>query len=425
MLLYRVFFLILPFFLRFPFLFPKRFHSFLEGRARWSRSDFEREASSLPLGSLRIWIHVPSLGELEQVRPLIVLLKKEHDVCIILSFTSPSGYEKGKNDPLLDFVFYLPPDIPKYDRLLFDLLKPEVLLFIRHELWYGLICEAKKRKVLCICAAAVFREGQIFFHALGGTFRKMLQGLDQIFVQDEKSRERLGGIGIEHVEVVGDTRVEKVWRTAEEPYQDQAMEYFSTSAPERPILILGSLGQKDWIHCAQILKEIPLYKYVIVPHDIDENFMTQIEHSLGDSVIRHSRVLNKENVWDKHFLLIDCVGILSRIYRYGDAAFIGGGFEGQVHNVLEPAVYGIPLMIGYHQVNRKKFIEVSALQERKGLLSIKTAEEFKKNLIKWAQDPQERKNLGQKNKTYVKTEQKGSSEKIMNYIIEKFPTVQK
>ncbi len=309
----------------------------------------------------RIWFHCASLGEFEQARPVIEKLKHEirnTKYEVVLTFFSPSGYEIRKNYEYADLVTYLPVDTKTNAREFIQLINPDVVLFVKYEFWFHYLNELKQKNIPVILFSSVFRENQIFFRWYGTLFRDMLKVFRHVFVQDTESKKLLQTISIES-EVVFDTRFDRVYQIAQNKKSFPSIEKFKGNSK---ILIAGSTWKQDEeliIACINedVLKE---YKYIIAPHNIEQNRIDEIIRSIKVKATRFSE-LNETNASETDAVIIDNIGNLSSLYAYGEIAYIGGGFNASVHNVLEAAVYGIPVLFG---PNFEKSLEAKELLYR-------------------------------------------------------------
>ncbi|MGL4292421.1 MAG: 3-deoxy-D-manno-octulosonic acid transferase, partial [Bacteroidales bacterium] len=311
-------------------------------------------------GDRYLWFHAASLGEFEQGRPLIEQLRISYpEYKIALTFFSPSGYEVRKNYAGADLICYLPLDMPSNVTRFLDILNPEKAFFIKYEFWANYLHELKKRAIPVYLFSAIFRPEQVFFKPYGAFFRKLLRVYDSIFVQDESSRKLLREIGIENVEVAGDTRFDRVLEIRDQAKEIPLICSFTEGASF--VLVAGSSWPKDEDLMIDHFNRHPEMKLIIAPHEIHESHLTDIIGKLKRPYVKFSQ-LNEENAKQADCLLIDCIGLLSSIYRYGNAAYIGGGFGVGIHNVLEAAVYDIPVVFG---PNYSRFREACNLVGRK------------------------------------------------------------
>lgn len=356
-----------------------------------------------------IWFHAASLGEFEQGRPLIEKIRAKYpDYRILLTFFSPSGYEVRKNYRGADIVCYLPFDKPRNVRKSLDLVNPCMAFFIKYEFWKNYLDELHKRRIPVYSVSSIFRRGQIFFKWYGGTYRNVLRNFDHIFVQNERSKRYLAKIGINRVTVVGDTRFDRVLQIREEAKDLPLVELFKNNTMT---FVAGSSWQPDEDLFIEYFNQHPEVKLIIAPHVIDENHLVEIIRKLKRPYVRYTRA-DEKNVRKADCLIIDCFGLLSSIYRYGEIAYIGGGFGVGIHNTLEAAVYGIPVIFG---PKYQKFQEAVQLLEAKGGFSVKSYEELKALLDRMLEDESFLRETGTNAGTYV-TGNAGATDKVLGMI---------
>ena len=356
-----------------------------------------------------IWFHAASLGEFEQGRPLIEKIRAKYpDYRILLTFFSPSGYEVRKNYRGADIVCYLPFDKPRDVRKFLDLVNPCMAFFIKYEFWKNYLDELHKRRIPVYSVSSIFRRGQIFFKWYGGTYRNVLRNFDHIFVQNERSKRYLAKIGINRVTVVGDTRFDRVLQIREEAKDLPLVELFKNNTMT---FVAGSSWQPDEDLFIEYFNQHPEVKLIIAPHVIDENHLVEIIRKLKRPYVRYTRA-DEKNVRKADCLIIDCFGLLSSIYRYGEIAYIGGGFGVGIHNTLEAAVYGIPVIFG---PKYQKFQEAVQLLEAKGGFSVKSYEELKALLDRMLEDESFLRETGTNAGTYV-TGNAGATDKVLGMI---------
>ncbi|MBK5719598.1 3-deoxy-D-manno-octulosonic acid transferase [Dysgonomonas sp. Marseille-P4677] len=323
-----------------------------------------------------IWFHAASLGEFEQGRPIIEEVKRRHpEYKILLTFFSPSGYEIRKDYPLADIVCYLPFDKKRNVKKFLKLVRPSIAIFIKYEFWYNFVNKLNKEGVPIYMVSAIFRPSQMFFKWYGGDMRKLLKKYTSICVQDERSAELLKSIDVTRVEVCGDTRFDRVIAIREKAKPLAIVDTFAKKAVSEgeKIFIAGSSWPKDEDVIIPYFNITTDLKLIIAPHEINEAHLKYIESNLQRPYIRYSKAI-PEMMADYDCLIIDCMGILSSAYRYGQVAYIGGGFGVGIHNVLEAAVYNIPVIFG---PNFKKFREAQQLIETGGGYSIPDSESFR------------------------------------------------
>ena len=320
-----------------------------------------------------IWMHVSSLGEFEQGRPLIERIKAEHpEQRIVLTFFSPSGYEVRKDYDKADAVCYLPFDTPGNAKRFLDLVNPSMAIFVKYEFWGNYLSELKRREVPTYIISAIFRPGQSFFKPWGGMFRKMLGCFTHFYVQNEESRQLLEGIGINAVTVAGDTRFDRVAHVREQAKDFPVRDKMTQGCPFT--LVMGSSWPPDEDIVIPYFNAHPGMKLIIAPHEFDRERLDALLGKLKRKAGLYSTT-RAEDAHELDCLVIDCFGILSSVYRYGQMAYVGGGFGSGIHNVNEAAVYGIPVVFG---PKYDKFLEAIELIAAGGGFSVNDAGSFAK-----------------------------------------------
>ena len=356
-----------------------------------------------------IWFHAASLGEFEQGRPLIEKIRAKYpDYKILLTFFSPSGYEVRKNYRGADVVCYLPFDKPRNVKKFLDISNPVMAFFIKYEFWKNYLDELNKRRIPVYSVSSIFRKDQIFFKWYGGTYRNVLKNFDYLFVQNEASRRFLSKIGINKVTVVGDTRFDRVLQIREEAKELPLVEKFKGDSFT---LVAGSSWGPDEDLFLEYFNTHPEMKLIIAPHVIDENHLVEIISKLKRPYVRYTRA-DERNVQKADCLIIDCFGLLSSIYRYGEVAYIGGGFGVGIHNTLEAAVYGIPVVFG---PKYQKFMEAKQLIEAQGAFSISNYEELGSLFDRFLTDEHFHRATGSNAGFYV-TNNAGATDKVLSMI---------
>ncbi len=344
-----------------------------------------------------IWIHAASLGEFEQGRPLIEMIRRNHpDAKILLTFFSPSGYEVRHNFPLVDAVVYLPFDTKKNVRQFLDTVKPRMAIFVKYEFWGNYLNELKLRGIPTYIISAIFRKSQPFFKPWGGEFRKMLTYFTHIYVQDEGSRELLAGIGFKNVTVAGDPRFDRVTDIME-----SCVEIPQAAALTRDAsltIVAGSTWPPDESYLLPCFNAHPGMKLIIAPHEVNEERIAAIESQLNRPSCRLSTATPEEAA-KCDCIIVDCYGKLSSAYRYGNIAYIGGGFGVGIHNLNEAAVYDIPVIFGPHY---HKFKEARDLIKCKGGFSFSNKEEFDAIIEPIVNDKKLREQYGKNAGNYIK-----------------------
>lgn len=344
---------------------------------QWKTNGILRE--KIDRNAKYIWFHASSLGEFEQGRPLIEKIKTEHpEYKILLTFFSPSGYEVRKNYGGADVVCYLPFDTPYRVKKFLDLSKPVMAIFIKYEFWDNYLSELKRRNIPVYIVSAIFRKEQLFFKWYGGMYRKVLSYFTHIFVQDDASRELLSKYGVTNVSVFGDTRFDRVQDVYKNTKQIPMVELFvnNNRSDNQLTMVAGSSWQQDEEVYLNYFNEHPELKLIIAPHEIHKDHLMHIESMLKRPSIRLSEATEKD-IKGKSCLIVDSFGLLSSIYRYGDLAYIGGGFGAGIHNVLEAAVYGIPVIFG---PKYQKFKEARDLLQVGGAFSITDEKAFESKM---------------------------------------------
>ncbi|MGY5355226.1 3-deoxy-D-manno-octulosonic acid transferase [Wenyingzhuangia sp. IMCC45467] len=314
-----------------------------------------------------VWIHAASLGEFEQGRPVIEEIKKEFpDFQILITFFSPSGYEVRKNYELANVVCYLPMDTATNAKKFIKLVQPSVAVFIKYEIWPNYLMQLKKDKIPTLLISGIFRKNQIFFKPYGVWMRKSLKGFSSFFVQDEVSKTLLNSAGINNVTIAGDTRFDRVQKLVE---ANEKLPFVNDFKNESYLLVAGSTWLEDEEKLVAYINNVSKAneKFIIAPHNIKSEGINRLEKSIKKSTVLFTQKEGK-NLHDYQVMIIDTVGILSKIYAYANVAYIGGGYtKSGVHNTLEAATYGLPIVIG---PNFKKFKEVNDLVSLNGVVSV-------------------------------------------------------
>jgi 3-deoxy-D-manno-octulosonic-acid transferase len=356
-----------------------------------------------------IWFHAASLGEFEQGRPLMERIRAKYpEYKILLTFFSPSGYEVRKNYPGADIICYLPFDKPRNVKKFLDLARPCMAFFIKYEFWKNYMDELNRRCIPVYSVSSIFRKDQVFFKWYGGRYRDVLKDFDHLFVQNEASKRFLAKIDVTKVTVVGDTRFDRVLEIREEAKALPLVEKFKGNAFT---LVAGSSWGPDEDLFIEYFNTHPEIKLIIAPHVVDENHLVEIVDKLKRPYLRYSRAHEKK-VGSVDCLIIDCFGLLSSIYRYGEIAYIGGGFGAGIHNTLEAAVYGIPVVFG---PKYQKFMEAIRLIDAKGAFSIKNYEELSALFDRLIYDEAFLREAGG-NAGYYVTSNAGATDKVLGKI---------
>jgi len=373
------------------------------------REVFEILRNKIDRNARYIWFHAASLGEFEQGRPLIERIRKEYpEYKILQTFFSPSGYEVRKNYEGADIVCYLPFDTPGNVRKFMELANPCMAFFIKYEFWQNYLNALYEKGIPVYSVSSIFRPNQIFFRWYGKDYRKVLKKFTHLFVQNEVSKQLLAGIGVDKVTVAGDTRFDRVLDICAAAKQLPLVQKFKGDALT---FVAGSSWGPDEEIFIQYFNNHPEVKLVIAPHVVSDGHLKEIISKLQCTSIRYTQA-TEENVSDARCLIIDCYGLLSSIYRYGEISYVGGGFGVGIHNVLEAAVYGIPVVFG---PNNKKFREAQHLLEKKGGFEIRDYKDFECLLDKLLADKTYLEQSGKAAGDYVK-HNAGALDKIMQSI---------
>jgi 3-deoxy-D-manno-octulosonic-acid transferase len=359
-----------------------------------------------------IWFHCASLGEFEQGRPLIEEMRARFPSHkILLTFFSPSGYEKRKSYDKADHVMYLPLDTARNARLITGAMKLKMVIFIKYEFWYHILRQLSKRGIPLFLASGIFRSGQLFFRWYGRWYRKFLERFTHIFVQHEASRLLLMNIGIDRVSVAGDTRFDRVRQAAATPFRHPALEQMIRG---RSTIVAGSTWEPD----EQLLEEVFLQLaedtcWIIAPHELSESHVNRLQKRFAGSILYSS--LEKEIRPETRVVIVDSIGQLSFLYRFGTLAYIGGGFGKGIHNILEAAVYGIPVIFGpvYH-----KFREAVELADQKGGFPVHDGKELLSTIHQQLNDSELLKATSEIAGNYV-LERVGATSVIVNEVCKK------
>ena len=397
-----------------------RFNEKVRKMWRGEREAFRILREKVDPNAKYVWFHAASLGEFEQGRPLMEQLRKDHpDYKILLTFFSPSGYEVRKNYEGADIITYLPLDTITNARRFLRTVRPVMAFFIKYEFWYNYLHILKHRNVPVYSVSSIFREDQVFFKWYGRQYGRVLNCFTHFFVQNEISKELLAKIGITNTTVVGDTRFDRVLQIKEAAKQLPIVEAFVKDAPQ--VFVAGSSWPPDEeIFIKYFLDKLSgkaernehkNWKLIIAPHVIGEDHLKQIEKLLeGRKVIRYTEA-TEENVQNAEVLIINCFGLLSSIYHYGQVAYVGGGFGVGIHNLLEAAVWDVPVFFG---PNNQKFQEAQGLKTSGGF-EIKNYEDFASQMDKFASDANYLNEQGCKAGHFVKG-QSGATGKVLSAV---------
>jgi 3-deoxy-D-manno-octulosonic-acid transferase len=384
-------------------IFSKKVKKFTRGR----KNIFTRLKQEIKPDQKIIWFHAASLGEFEQGRPVIETfrnLKPEYK--ILLTFFSPSGYEIRNNYKGADYIYYLPLDFSWNAKQFIDIINPVSVYFIKYEFWYNFIRVLKKRNIPLFCFSANFRPGQLFFKWYGFWYRSILHNFTHFFVQNKTSCDLLKTIHINNVTISGDTRFDRVTQIAAQSKQLPFVQKFKIN---KPVIVAGSTWPADESLLVEFINQSNgLYKFIIAPHEIHNNLIEQLIRTIELKTIRYSESSETDPV-NYDVMIIDNIGLLSSVYNYGNIAFIGGGFGKGIHNILEAATFGLPVVFG---PNYQKFHEANELIFRNGAFSISDFTSLKDTFNMLLSDQDLLNKSGKSCKDYVR-ENTGATAKIL------------
>ena len=310
---------------------------------------FEKMQQSINPTDRIVWIHVASLGEFEQGRPIIEQMRKQNlDYKILVTFFSPSGYEIRKNYNGADYIFYLPADTPRNVKRFLDIVNPEIAIFVKYEFWLNYLYELKRRKVRTFVISAIFRKNSTFFKWYGTKWRQALESFEQMFVQNEESKTLLHSIGFDNVIVAGDTRFDRVAELAQAVKPIELIERFKQDSR---LFVAGSTWGPDEDILQELINDNPDIKFVVAPHEMEEGRIEKIISATKAGAVRYTRCDENTDFSNTQVLILDTIGILSSVYSYATWSYIGGGFGVGIHNTLEAATFALPIAFGpnYHK----------------------------------------------------------------------------
>ncbi len=392
--------------LRLISLFNPKLKLFVSGR----KKTFAELEAKLSGDSKSIWMHVASLGEFEQGLPILERLQRTYPHHkIVVTFFSPSGYEVKKNTSVADVVVYLPMDTLSNASRFLDKINPELAIFIKYEIWPNFLYRLQQRSVPTFLVSGRFSERQIYFKPFGGFMRNSLKAISHFFVQDKGSKTLLESIGFNNITISGDTRFDRV---SEILKQDNQLDFMNTFKSENFCLVAGSTWPEDEEILINFINNTQHdIKFVIAPHQIKQAHIDGIAHALTKKSIRFSQ-LGDEDLSEYDVLIIDTIGLLTKIYSYANAAYVGGGFATGLHNTLEPAVFGVPVIVG---PNFKGFKEAEDLVAQKGILPIHNQENFNDLIDNFLDNPTYVVKTGEINSNYINNNL-GATALVMDHI---------
>lgn len=374
------------------------------------RGLFEKIQQEVVPGKNLLWFHVSSLGEFEQARPVIERVKKySPEYRILLTFFSPSGYELRKDYASADYVYYLPLDTPRNAARFLDLIKPDKVFFVKYEFWFNFLSELQQRGIPTYLFSALFRQSQYFFQPWGKWFRKILRVYTHIFVQNQSSFEMLQKFGFDNVSISGDTRLDRVAQIAQATTGLPKLETFCNGSG---VIVAGSTWPEDELLFLNYVNECRHeIKFVVAPHEVNEGSLDRITSVLKRPYVFYSSDSTQEQLKNAEVLVVDGYGYLVSVYRYAKIAYIGGGFTTGIHSILEPAVYGMPVVFGpdYH-----KFHEAVEMIQLGAAHSVLNYEELKDLFESYLTDPVRLENESHSASQYVENN-RGATEQIVRY----------
>ncbi|MCG8235223.1 3-deoxy-D-manno-octulosonic acid transferase [Tenacibaculum finnmarkense] len=393
--------------LRFIALFNKKIKLFVDGRKQtFSKLENIKKTDKV------IWFHAASLGEFEQGRPIIEALKERYkNHKIVVTFFSPSGYEIRKNYNLADVVCYLPFDTKSNVQKFITKIHPEIAIIIKYEFWPNLLSEVKKQGINTILISGIFREKQSFFKWYGGFMRNKLKAFNHFYVQNKPSKKLLSSIGFQNTTIAGDTRFDRVHDILK---QDNSLDFINEFKNNSYTVVAGSTWKEDekllvnYINNHASADE----KFIIAPHNIHQKQLEELRESIHKKTILYSEK-EGQNLSENQVFIIDTIGLLTKIYSYADVAYVGGGLATGLHNILEPATFGIPIVFGANKY--KKFQEATDLLKLGSVTIVTNNEDFSSNFTTLKANANLRTKMGSENYHYIKNNI-GATKIIMNYI---------
>ena len=405
--LYNCIVLITTFLLSIVALFNQKIKLFVGGR----KATFDKLAVFSSEDKV-VWFHAASLGEFEQGRPIIERIKKEFpSYKILLTFFSPSGYEIRKDYKLADVVCYLPMDSRRNVKRFLDLVNPVMAIFIKYEFWPNYLKGLQQRNISTILVSGIFRKNQIFFKPFGGFMKKSLKAFDHFFVQDQTSKDLLNTINQNNVSISGDTRFDRVYEILQ---QDNELGYISEFKNNQYTVVAGSTWKEgeellvNYINNSASDNE----KFIIAPHNMNTKDIDELRKSISKNVVLFSEKKGKQ-LSDFDVFIVDTIGVLTKIYSVADVAYVGGGLtKNGVHNILEPATFGVPIVIGPEYKKYKEVVDLVALN---GCKVIANQSEFSAIFTKLKEDKDYRNQLAKINKHFI-IDNIGATKATMNYI---------
>lgn len=378
------------------------------------KNTFKVLSKSIQPNDKVFWFHCASLGEYEQGLPVFKALKDKYPKYkIVLSFFSPSGFENKKENPITDIVVYLPLDTKKNAKRFLELIQPNFTIFVKYDIWPNLLTQLKKQQGHAILISTLFRAKQSYFKWYGSFMKKALKRFNHIFTQNEASMALIKTIGFTNVSVSGDTRFDRVYSQLQ---QNNTIDFISNFINEKPCVVFGSTWPEDDKLFIDYINKTKGVKFIIAPHNIKASYTKSLTQQINKPTVCYTQI-SEENLKRYDVFILDTIGYLSKVYSYANIAYVGGGAgKTGLHNILEPAVFGVPIIIGKHYEN---FPEAKALINLGGVISVNTANAFNKHLSTLLTQPNLTQQKGAINRNYI-TQNKGAVVHILNTINNKY-----
>ncbi len=405
---YNILVYVAGFFLRIIAKFNTKLGLFVQGR----KTVFQTLTHTISPTDKVIWFHTASLGEFEQGLPVLEALKEKYPTHkFVLTFFSPSGYEVKKDSGVANVITYLPLDTKANARKFMKLVHPELVVFVKYEFWPNYLAELKKQQIHTISISTIFRRSQVFFKFYGGWMRKSLHAFAHIFVQDETSQQLLKSINYTDVTISGDTRFDRVLEILE---RDNSLSFIENFINNRTTVVIGSSWQEDEAIFVPFINASPKdCKFIIAPHNIKSQEIEKLKSNIKKKTILFSEMEQQNDLSQFEVFIVDTIGILTKVYSYAAIAYVGGGMGSTgLHNTLEPAVFGIPVVIGKHYTG---FKEAEDLVQLGGVLSVDSRAAFEQLMHRLLTDSAFKNNTGNINSEYVHAHG-NATETIIKYL---------
>lgn len=410
--LYNIIMQFAGFLIKIPALFSPKIKLFVDGR----KNVFNILQSKINPNDKTIWFHSASLGEYEQGLPVMEKIKEKFpNHKIILTFFSPSGYEVRKNNSVADVTVYLPLDTKNNAKKFIKLVHPEMVFFIKYEFWVNYLNELKKANIKTYLISGIFRKNQAFFKWYGGFYRNVLHSFDYFFVQNESSKKLLQSLGFQNIKISGDTRFDRVVTILE---RDNYLDFIEKFKNNKTTIVAGSTWQKDEELLVNFINQSDRNtKFIIAPHNIKPDQIANLKSLINKKTVLFSEISpdsQNDKLIDYQVFIINTIGILTKIYSYADIAYVGGGFGTGLHNILEPATFGVPVVIG---AEFSQFAEAMALVNLQGCISVKNQNELNETFSNLILNEDIRHEKGHICETFVQMN-KGATDVILKHILE-------